>query len=69
MTADEKITDLIHNYQAFCRRIAFHFVQDYDTAEDVVQNAFAKAYLALQRYTPQQQAMLVALFFYILNRR
>jgi RNA polymerase sigma-70 factor (ECF subfamily) len=60
MTADEKITDLIHHHQAFCRRIAFHFVQDYDSAEDVVQNAFMKAYLALQRYTPQQQEELQA---------
>jgi RNA polymerase sigma-70 factor (ECF subfamily) len=60
MTADEKITELIHHYQAFCRRITFHFVQDYDTAEDVVQNAFVKAYLALQRYTPQQREMLQA---------
>jgi len=60
MTADEKITDLIYQYQTFCRRIAFHLVQDYDTAEDVVQNAFVKAYLALQRYTPQQQEELRA---------
>ena len=60
MTADEKITDLIHHYQAFCRRIAFRIVQDYDIAEDVVQNAFVKAYLALQRYTPQQQEELQA---------
>ena len=60
MTADEQITDLIHQYQMFCRRIAFHLVQDYDTAEDVVQNAFMKAYLALQRYTPQQREELRA---------
>lgn len=60
MTADQKITDLIQQYQAFCRRIAFHLVQDHDTAEDVVQNAFVKAYLALQRYTPQQQEALSA---------
>lgn len=58
MTADEKITDLIHQYQMFCRRIAFHLVQDYDTAEDIVQNTFVKAYFALQRYTPQQQEQL-----------
>lgn len=60
MTADEKMTDMIDHYQAFCRRIAFHLVQDYDTAEDVVQNAFVKAYLALRCYTPQQQEELRA---------
>lgn len=60
MTADQKITDLMHQYQMFCRRIAFHLVQDYDTAEDIVQNAFVKAYVALQRYTPQQREELSA---------
>ena len=54
MTVDEKINELMHRYQASCRIIARSFVQDYDAAEDVVQNAFVRAYFALRGYAPQR---------------
>src|SRR5713101_7903055 len=54
MTVDEEITDLMHHYQESCRIKARSLVQDYDAAEDVVQNSFVRAYLALRSYTPQR---------------
>ena len=55
---NEKIAEWIHRYQTYCRAIAFRVVQDYDEAEDVVQNAFMKAFLALRRYAPQKRETL-----------
>lgn len=52
---NEKITEWIHRYQTYCRVIAFNIVQDYDGTEDVVQNAFVKAFQALRRYTPEKR--------------
>src|SRR5436309_6012383 len=55
---DEKIAEWIRRYQISCRAIAFKVVQDYDGAEDVVQNAFVKAFLAFRRYAPQKREIL-----------
>ena len=60
MTVDEKITELIHRYQVSCRALARSLVRDYDAAEDVVQSAFVRAYLALRGYDPQRVAALRA---------
>jgi len=55
---NEKIAEWMHRYQIYCRAIAFKVVQDYDGAEDVVQAAFVKAFLALRRYAPQKRETL-----------
>ena len=55
---NETIAEWIHRYQTYCRAIAFKVVQDYDEAEDVVQNAFVKAFLALRRSPPQKRETL-----------
>src|SRR6266487_43803 len=60
MTVDEKINELMHHYQASCRAIARNLVQDYDAAEDVVQDAFVRAYLALRSYAPERVEALQA---------
>lgn len=52
---EEKLAELIHRYREYCLAIARKIVRDYDAAEDVVQNAFLKAYLALSRYAPQRR--------------
>jgi RNA polymerase sigma factor (sigma-70 family) len=54
----EKIAEWIRRYQTSCRALAFKVVQDYDGAEDVVQNAFVKAFLAFRRYPPQKRETL-----------
>ncbi|HET6373785.1 MAG TPA: sigma-70 family RNA polymerase sigma factor, partial [Candidatus Polarisedimenticolia bacterium] len=35
-------------------RLAYHFLGDWDEARDLAQEAFARAYLALDRYDPER---------------
>lgn len=55
---DEYVTALICRYQTFCQRVALSIVQDSDAAEDVVQNAYVRVWLAFRRYSPEQRETL-----------
>lgn len=55
---DEDVTALIRRYQSHCRRVAFNIVRDPDAAEDVVQEAFVRVWLAYKRYSPEQRESL-----------
>ncbi len=48
----EAYGDLVKRYQALAQRTAFVVTRDADLSEDVAQEAFVKAYRALERFRP-----------------
>jgi RNA polymerase sigma factor (sigma-70 family) len=50
----ESFRAIIREYSDDLMRIAFHFVRDWDEAEDLTQITFIKCYRSLKRYDPER---------------
>jgi RNA polymerase sigma-70 factor (ECF subfamily) len=48
----EKFRVIIQEYSADLMRLAYHFVRDWDEAQDITQATFIACYNALSRYDP-----------------